>query len=59
MLVELKPEYPIVTPAGDDPLARIVEGQPTLTARPANDDRSFRPCLLERRRRRTCRRTAH
>lgn len=59
MLCELKTTVivPGLVPA--DPLDRIVHMASVPQARPANDDTAFRPCLLERRRRRIVRRSGH
>jgi len=42
----------------DDSMERIAFRSSMPQARPANDDTPFRPCLLERRRRRNARRQA-
>ena len=59
MICELKNValVPDLVPA--DPLERIVHMASVPHTRPANDETAFRPCLLERRRRRMQRRTAH
>lgn len=59
MLCDLKNPLFVSGPEPADPMERIVSRSSMPQARAANDDTPFRPCLLERRRRRLVRRQAH
>lgn len=59
MLCELKSNSAVSGLVSEDVLGRIFDGQLLFAEKPANDERAFRPFLLERRRRRQMRRRAH